>query len=253
MSTWGVQYISAGLGAIMGAIFPMARGDWFICIKRQASCQGNHWFIAWGLPACIISWSPARFSECWFPLWYHSVRNCYMDMGHCHLYTAGCSLQPYFSLGLQMLISGICLTVFTNLVGSYITRTISNSVCHPDLRDTLATWALLLTWLCLAFCLAFVGYLYHANSANGTNFHYAYINPSGCDLRLAGVRRKDYPYIAIGGLVTFTGVFLVNKAFKAVPTPEQPEAEDVERFITASVYFATSSTKTSICIPPALE
>ena len=32
-------------------------------------------------------------------------------------------------------------------------------------------------------------------------------------------------YIVIGGLVTLLGVYLVNKAFKTMPPPEQPEAE----------------------------
>ena len=32
-------------------------------------------------------------------------------------------------------------------------------------------------------------------------------------------------FITIGGLVTLLGVYLVNKAFKAIPPPEQPETE----------------------------
>jgi drug/metabolite transporter (DMT)-like permease len=34
-------------------------------------------------------------------------------------------------------------------------------------------------------------------------------------------------FITIGGLVTLAGVYLVNKAFKAVPAPEQPETEGI--------------------------
>jgi drug/metabolite transporter (DMT)-like permease len=34
-------------------------------------------------------------------------------------------------------------------------------------------------------------------------------------------------YITVGGIVTLLGVFLVNKAFKSVPPPEQPEPEGV--------------------------
>jgi hypothetical protein len=34
-------------------------------------------------------------------------------------------------------------------------------------------------------------------------------------------------YIAIGGVVALTGVYMVNRAFKALPAVEQPEAEGI--------------------------
>jgi drug/metabolite transporter (DMT)-like permease len=34
-------------------------------------------------------------------------------------------------------------------------------------------------------------------------------------------------FIGVGGAVALLGVYLVNKAFKTIPPPEQPEAEGV--------------------------
>jgi drug/metabolite transporter (DMT)-like permease len=48
LTTWSVQYISAGLGAIMAAIFPlMAGSNWFVFCKRKNFNYSNHWFITW--------------------------------------------------------------------------------------------------------------------------------------------------------------------------------------------------------------
>jgi drug/metabolite transporter (DMT)-like permease len=57
---------------------------------------------------------------------------------------------------------------------------------------------------------------------------YAYINPIVAVLLgwlIFG--EKVTLYIIIGGLVTLLGVYLVNKAFKTVSPPEQPEPEGI--------------------------
>ena len=77
--------------------------------------------------------------------------------------------------------------------------------------------------------IAFVSYLYalqHLPTEQASI--YAYVNPMVAVLcGWLVFNEKITSYIIIGGLVTLLGVFLVNKAFKAVPAPEQPEAEGV--------------------------
>jgi drug/metabolite transporter (DMT)-like permease len=57
---------------------------------------------------------------------------------------------------------------------------------------------------------------------------YAYINPVVAVL-LGWIifSEKLTIFITIGGLVALLGVYLVNKAFKAIPPAEQPETEGI--------------------------
>ena len=120
-----------------------------------------------------------------------------MDMGHCHLYTKKhftVHYNPYFSLGLQMLISGICLTVFTNLVG--LVHYKNGSVIQyaiPISEDTLA----ILGRYCLPGCVwlpCWPLFVTHARilPTEQTSI-YAYINPVVAVICGWRMLRKDYP------------------------------------------------------------
>jgi drug/metabolite transporter (DMT)-like permease len=55
---------------------------------------------------------------------------------------------------------------------------------------------------------------------------YAYVNPVvAVVLGWLLLHEKMSVFIGIGGLVALFGVYLVNKAFKAIPASEQPETE----------------------------
>jgi drug/metabolite transporter (DMT)-like permease len=77
--------------------------------------------------------------------------------------------------------------------------------------------------------IAFIAYLYalqHLPTEQASI--YAYINPVVAVF--FGWLLFDESlsfFIVLGGLVTLWGVYLINKAFKAIPAPEQPEAEGV--------------------------
>lgn len=77
--------------------------------------------------------------------------------------------------------------------------------------------------------LAFIAYLYALqNLPTEQASIYAYINPIVavlCGWLIFNERITIF--ITVGGLVTLLGVYLVNKAFKAVPPPEQPETEGI--------------------------
>jgi drug/metabolite transporter (DMT)-like permease len=129
------------------------------------------------------------------------------------------SFNPYFSLGLQMVISGISLTVFTNATGTAI----------PLSAIPWQSWSAIAYLVVFGSLIAFICYLYALqNLPTEQASIYAYINPIVAVL--CGwliFQEKITIFIAVGGLVTLMGVYLVNKAFKAVPAPEQPETEGV--------------------------
>jgi drug/metabolite transporter (DMT)-like permease len=129
------------------------------------------------------------------------------------------SFNPYFSLGLQMIISGVSLVTFMSVSGNAI----------PISAIPWQAWASIAYLVMFGSLIAFIAYLYalqHLPTEQASI--YAYVNPMVAVLCGALVANEKITiYITIGGAVTLLGVYLVNRAFKAVPPPEQPETEGV--------------------------
>lgn len=223
LSTWGVKYISAGLGSIMGAIFPL----WLVIIGLFVSREKLPTKALIGLllgfgGVCII------FSEHLEDFFVADFRFGIIlsliatwTWAFATLYTKqeAARFNPYFSLGLQMLIAGFALYTFTGLTGNTI----------PVSEIPWQSWASIGFLIFFGSFVAFICYLYALqNLPTEQTSIYAYINPMVAVL--CGwliFNEKVTIFITVGGLVTLLGVYLVNKAFKAVPPPEQPEIEGV--------------------------
>src|SRR2546423_2430587 len=120
LSTWGVQYISAGLGSIMGAIFPL----WLVVIGLFTSKEKIPIRAIIGLllgfgGVCIIFYEHLHdflnpgFR---FGIILSLIATWTWAFGTLYTKKQAVNFNPYFSLGLQMLISGIALSVFTQFV-----------------------------------------------------------------------------------------------------------------------------------------
>ena len=123
-----------------------------------------------------------------------------------------------------MLISGACLMFFTNVVdGPNVNSFI------PMSEIPWQSWLAIGYLVLFGSLIAFIAYLYalqHLPTEQASI--YAYINPVVAVLMgwlIFGERLTIF--ITVGGAVTLLGVFLVNKAFKTIPPPEQPEPEGV--------------------------
>ena len=127
--------------------------------------------------------------------------------------------NPYFSLGLQMLISGTTLLVITGATGT----------AAPLASIPWQSWASIVYLVLFGSLLAFICYLFALqNLPTEQASIYAYINPMVAVLcGWLVFNEKISIYITVGGLVTLLGVFLVNRAFKAAPPPAQAEPEGV--------------------------
>jgi drug/metabolite transporter (DMT)-like permease len=127
--------------------------------------------------------------------------------------------NPYFSLGLQMIISGVSLFAITNLTHKAI----------PIANIPWESWASIGYLVLFGSLIAFIAYLYALqNLPTEQASIYAYVNPVVAVLCGAIVFHEQITiYITIGGAVTLIGVYLVNKAFKITPPKEQPEAEGI--------------------------
>ena len=118
-----------------------------------------------------------------------------------------------------MLISGITLISFTSVTGNAVSIS----------QIPWESWTAIAYLIIFGSLLAFIAYLYALqNLPTEQASIYAYINPIVavlCGWLIFNERITIF--ITVGGLVTLLGVYLVNKAFKAVPPPEQPETEGI--------------------------
>ena len=223
LSTWGVKYISAGLGSIMGAIFPL----WLVVIGLFASREKLQQKAIIGLllgfsGVCIIFYE--HLEDFFIPDFRFGIILSLIatwTWAFATLYTKqqAASFNPYFSLGLQMLISGITLISFTSVTGNAVSIS----------QIPWESWTAIAYLIIFGSLLAFIAYLYALqNLPTEQASIYAYINPIVavlCGWLIFNERITIF--ITVGGLVTLLGVYLVNKAFKAVPPPEQPETEGI--------------------------
>ncbi len=220
LNTWGIKYISAGLAAIIAAIFPL----WLVVIslftsKSKISLQASVGFVIGFGGVCIIFYEHLHdFLNSGFRLGIilSIIATWAWTFGSIYTKKQAANFNPYFSLGLQMLISGSILFVFTNIT-------------HDAIPLTAIPWQ---SWAAMAYLVifgsitSFIAYLYALQrlSAEQTSL-YAYINPIvAVILGWLIFSEKLTVFIAIGGAVALFGVYLVNKAYRTA-SPEMPEAE----------------------------
>lgn len=223
LSTWGLEYISGGLGAIIGAIFPL----WLVIIglftaggrmPRQA-LMGL--LLGFGGVCIIFSEHLLDFlNRSFLAGIFISIAGTWSwAFGTLYTKKHAASFNPYFSLGLQMAISSVFLLTITQTSGIGISFT----------AIPLQSWLAIGYLVVFSSILTFVAYIYALQHLPTTQVSiYAYINPVVAVL--AGGLFFDEKlswYIVIGGVVTLAGVFLVNRTFRAIPPPEQPEPEGV--------------------------
>src|SRR5260221_6569170 len=222
LTTWSVQYISAGLGAIMAAIFPL----WLVVIGLFSAREKISTTAIIGLllgfgGVCIIFYEHLQdflIADFRFGIILALIATWTWAFGTLYTKKQAAHFNPYFSLGLQMLISGIALFSFTNLTGNAVSLT----------QIPWQSWTAIGFLVVFGSLIAFVCYLYALQNLPTDQVSiYAYINPMVAVL-LGWIlfNEKLTVFIAVGGLVTISCVYLVNKASKELPI-EQPETEGI--------------------------
>jgi len=210
LSTWSVKYISAGLAAIMAAIFPL----WLVVIgllgsRSRISIRAIVGFITGFSGVCIIFYEHLHdfFNRDFqFGIILSLVATWTWAFGTLYTKKQAANFNPYFSLGLQMVISGTFLSLVTNLAGQAV----------PLTAIPWQSWAAMGYLVVFGSIISFIAYLYALQnlSAEQTSL-YAYINPIvavlfGCMI----FSEKMTVFIAVGGVITLFGVYLVNRAYK---------------------------------------
>ncbi len=222
LSTWGVKYISAGLGAIIGAIFPL----WLVVIglftaKTRMPAKAIFGLLLGFSGVCIIFYEHLQDflnADFRFGILISLCATWGWAFGTIYTKKHAANFNPYFSIGLQMVISGIAMTIIANTATGTI----------PISSIPWQSWAAIAYLVVFGSVISFIAYLYALqNLSTGQASLYAYINPIVAVLLGWLIFSESLTaFIAVGGLVTLLGVYIVNKAYK-VPVTTTPETEGV--------------------------
>jgi drug/metabolite transporter (DMT)-like permease len=209
LSTWGVKYISSGLGAIIGALVPL----WVVIISLfngeklvKLAIVG---LVVGFAGVCVIFYehlSDFLIFDFRFGIIISIIST--LTWAFATLYTKkkAASFNPYFSLGIQMFISSIFLFAYLGATGSAV------SLSSIPMISWISIGYLVLFGSVLTF-IAFIYALQHLPAE--INSIYAYINPIIAVLLGAYIFGEPLTIsIAAGGIITLFGLYLVNQSIR---------------------------------------
>ena len=206
LSTWGVQYISAGLGSIIGAIFPL----WLVVIGFFGSKSKLSSKTALGLALgfagiCVVFWD--HLAEFLDPRFRFGIALSLLStwtwaFGTLYTKKQATAFNPYLSLGLQMVISGATLFTGMQVAGAAV----------PLSAIPAASWWAIAYLVVFGSVISFIAYLYALQHLPTHQVSiYAYINPIvAVLLGWALFDEKFSLAIVLGAAISLYGIYLIN-------------------------------------------
>ena len=222
-STWGVTFISSGLGALIGTLYPLS----VVLIEAVFYKQKNiPPLTIFGLVLGIFGVGLVLYENAFvnadkhygWGLLLSVIAMLSWSFGSVFLARNKQTLNPYYSLGWQMLISSVMLYAMSLLFSQHISFS----------QISLKTWGIIVYLATFGSIIAFVAFLYTLKKLpQAIATLYAYINPIVAMFIGAWLLGENLNrYILGGALITILGVFLVNysirKARKTI-VPHSPE------------------------------
>ena len=211
LSTWGVKYISSGLGAIIGALVPL----WVVIISLAKGERLARFAIV-GLiigffGICVVFYDHLNdflLPDFRFGIFLSIIATLTWAFGTLYTKKKAASFNPYFALGLQMFISSILLFAFTGATGT--------SVSLSEI-PAVSWWAI--GYLVLfGSVFTFIAFIYALQRLpSEISSIYAYVNPIVAVL--LGTLFFDEPLtipIVIGGSITLIGLYMVNQSMRKI-------------------------------------
>ncbi len=207
LSTWGVQYISAGLGSIISSIFPM----WLVIIGLLGTRTRVNRKTTFGLllgftGICVIFYEHLNDfinPEFRFGILLSLASTWSWAFGTLYTKKQAANFNPYLSLGLQMMISGVFLFSAMHLTGNAV----------PMHSIPWQSWTAIAYLVVFGSIISFIAYLYALQHLPTEQVSiYAYINPIvAVVLGWIWFDEKLTAFIICGTLITLYGVYLVNR------------------------------------------
>jgi drug/metabolite transporter (DMT)-like permease len=212
LTTIGLKYISGGLGAIIAATFPF----WIVVIGLFSSGKLPPRKAIIGLilgfaGICTIFYDHLADlfkSDFRLGIMLSLVASWTWAFGTIYTKSESVKFNPYFSIGLQMVLSGLIMGGIAYGTG--------NVIPLPEIHWL--AWVSILYLAIFGSIISFIAYLYalqHLPTEQASI--YAYVNPVVAFL--AGFLVLGTPltiYLAIGGVVILIGVYLVNQVYRKV-------------------------------------
>ncbi|CAC9972600.1 DMT family transporter [Flavobacterium panici] len=209
LSTWGVKYMTSGLGAIISALFPI----WIIIInffngERIAKMALFGILISFGGICIIFIDYIADFlrPDFQFGIILMTASTITWAFGILQTKKKASSFNPYFSLGLQMLISSVFLFGITEATGVNI----------PLSEIPSESWWAIGYLVIIGSVLTFIAFIYTLQHLpTEISSIYVYINPIVAMILGSIIFGETLTQaIAIGSAVTLTGLYMVNKSIR---------------------------------------
>jgi drug/metabolite transporter (DMT)-like permease len=210
LSLWGLKYISSGLGAVIGTLFPI----WIILINffrgEKVSNLALKGMILSFIGICVIfSDYLSDFLKPDFRIGILVSLIATVTWAFATLYTKekAASFNPYFSLGVQMLVSSSVLFIGTTIAGSAVSIS----------EIPTAAWLSIGYLVIIGSVFTFVAYIYALqNLPTELNSVYVYINPIVALVIGAIYNNEPFSLLLLsGGFITLIGLYLVNKSIRS--------------------------------------
>ncbi len=210
LTTIGVKYISAGLGAIIGSIFPL----WLIIIglfgkQSRPSLKAVIGILLGFGGICVIFYE--HLDDFVNPLFTTGILISLAGtwswaFGTLYTKQQAKAFNPYFSLGIQMLLSGTASIIISVATGNSI----------PVSEIPWQSWSAIAYLVVFGSVISFIAYLYALqNLPTEYASIYAYINPIVAVILGSLIfDEKLTLFISIGGAITLYGVYLVNQVYR---------------------------------------
>jgi drug/metabolite transporter (DMT)-like permease len=209
LSTWGVKYISSGLGAIIGACVPL----WIVIItffrgERLSRLSVMGLIISFS-GVCVIFYdhlSDFLIPNFRFGIIISVISTLTWAFGTLYTKKKAATFNPYFSLGIQMFLSSILVFAYTGATGISVSLSEIPAI----------SWWSIAYLVVFGSILTFIAFIYALqNLPAEISSVYSYINPIIAVLLGAFIFGETLnTAIAIGGSVTLFGLYLVNYSLR---------------------------------------
>ncbi len=222
LSTWSLKWISSGLSALIGALYPLSVviiERLFFKSKRLTALTYIGLFL--GLSGVGIVFYENAFENL-TPSFIIGISLSLLAMlswsiGTIFLSRNKANINPYYGTGWQMLISSVILFAMAELTQSTV----------PLTDIPVKAWLVIIYLVLFGSILAFVAFIYSMKKLPAAVASlYAYINPLvAMVIGALVVNEKLTLNILWGAIVTLLGVYLVNLSIKRGNTKIIAEAE----------------------------
>jgi len=220
LSTWGVKYISSGLGAIIGAMVPL----WIVFIsffkgERITRLAVLGILVCFG-GVCVIFYEHLLDflqPDFQFGIILSIAATITWAFGTLYTKKKAASFNPYFSLGLQMFISSIFLFAFVGATGASI----------PLSEIPANSWFSIAYLVIIGSVLTFIAFIYALQKLpTELSSLYAYVNPIVAVILGSFIFGEPLTIaIVFGGSITLIGLYLINYAMRKKKNSIEPITE----------------------------